>query len=497
MLAASYFSVSRSDLRNLTIGIVAIVFLRRLYLSVYNVFFHPLANYPGPWVYAASDIPSVILKLSGTVPQTYLTLHEKYGTVVRVGVNELSYIAPKAWDDIYGQRSGRGQMEQAGVMASSEPFGAKSMLAASSEDHRRHRRLVSHAFSDKALREQEHLIRKYVDLLMCRLKEQAEAPGPVDMVRWFSYLTFDIISDLTYGESFHCLAESRYHPWVTMTFETLKAHTFRNVAKSFGFSRLISLFTPKAVKETGKAYVNFAIASTKRRLQTETQRPDFITYILRHQDRDTAMSTSEIQANSYLFILGGSETTSTAMCGVTYYLSRHPAILAKLVHEIRMAFPLESDIDFHAVSQLPYFRAVLNESLRMYPPSPVNRTRKVPVGGARIDGRFVPEDTIVGVAQFAAYRSSRNFKEADLFMPERWMGDPKFSSDQRDVLQPFSVGPRNCIGKNLALMEMRLVLARLLHGFELGECLDVEWSKQKAYMVWEKPPLPVNLSLRS
>ncbi|KFX86931.1 hypothetical protein O988_09454, partial [Pseudogymnoascus sp. VKM F-3808] len=84
-----------------------------------------------------------------------------------------------------------------------------------------------------------------------------------------------------------------------------------------------------------------------------------------------------------------------------------------------------------------------------------------------INGQWVPPKTLVSVNQWAAYHTEKNFREPNSFIPERWLSDRRFESDTKEVLQPFSIGPRNCIGKSLAYAEMRLILARLLWNFDL------------------------------
>lgn len=99
--------------------------------------------------------------------------------------------------------------------------------------------------------------------------------------------------------------------------------------------------------------------------------------------------------------------------------------------------------------------------------------------------------------QSAAYQSPLNFHRADEFLPERWLPPAKedpsspFYTDNRDVLQPFSVGPRNCIGRNLADAEMRMILARVLWNFDLELCLESRrgWEEQRSFLLWEKKPL--------
>lgn len=104
----------------------------------------------------------------------------------------------------------------------------------------------------------------------------------------------------------------------------------------------------------------------------------------------------------------------------------------------------------------------------------------------------------------AAYHSPRNFHAPERYLPERWLPEAKtdpaspFFSDNREVLQPFSIGPRNCIGRNLAFAEMRVIIARLLWNFDIEICEESkDWSDQKTFTLWEKPPLMCKLSLRN
>ena len=124
-------------------------------------------------------------------------------------------------------------------------------------------------------------------------------------------------------------------------------------------------------------------------------------------------------------------------------------MLKKLTDLIRTTFPSESDIGITSIQQLEYFTACLEEGLRTYPPVPSGLPRTTTKEGNMICNRYVPPNTTVYVTQLAAYSSERNFADPDLFVPERWMKNPpaKYVNDNKKVLQPFSVGPRNCIGR--------------------------------------------------
>lgn len=98
------------------------------------------------------------------------------------------------------------------------------------------------------------------------------------------------------------------------------------------------------------------------------------------------------------------------------------------------------------------------------------------------------------MAPLAAYRSPKYWQEPEKFIPERWLGDPAFEPDQRDVCTPFSIGLRSCIGINLAKVNLRLVMARLLWNFDLAAQLDnVDPHDHLEYGVWQGEPLHVCL----
>lgn len=108
------------------------------------------------------------------------------------------------------------------------------------------------------------------------------------------------------------------------------------------------------------------------------------------------------------------------------------------------------------------------------------------------------QQTTVGIWHWSMVRSQEFFLHADEFHPERWLDDPRFKNDQKQASQPFAVGPRNCIGLNLAHAELRIIMARILWNFDLK--LDESCSNWVddlvEYFGWEKTPLWVRLSPR-
>jgi cytochrome P450 len=211
------------------------------------------------------------------------------------------------------------------------------------------------------------------------------------------------------------------------------------------------------------------------------------------------MTPEELRLTSALLIVAGSETSATCLSGAIYYLLKHPIWMTRLQAELRNAFRDEQEICFQSVSRLKVLHAILQETLRMYPPLPVDVPRITPSEGATVCGTYIPPHTRVGIPMYPAYRSSLNFKDPNSFAPERWLGDEKYTDDRRSVLQPFSMGTRNCIGQNLAWAEMRTILARLVWNFDMELLPESEgWDEgQKIYVLWHKPPLMVKLKAGS
>jgi cytochrome P450 len=157
----------------------------------------------------------------------------------------------------------------------------------------------------------------------------------------------------------------------------------------------------------------------------------------------------EMVSVSEILILAGSETVATALSGMLYYLLQEPSSLTRLAHEIRSSFQHEEEININSAAPLRYLRAVLEESMRLYPPVPAALPRMVPEPGQIICDRFVPSGTSVGLPHYSCYHSASNFFEPEIFHPERWLEweDPRFKDDRKDAFHPFSHGPRNCLGK--------------------------------------------------
>ncbi|KAF2455341.1 benzoate 4-monooxygenase cytochrome P450 [Lineolata rhizophorae] len=487
---------------NLTGAVLVAVVVQYVASVFYAAYFGPLSHIPGPKLAGGSWLIKSYYQRQGTLIGWMTHLHEKYGPVVRVGPTEVSFITGEsAWQDIYGfhhdaSKTGKYYLKDREFF-SITPSGVWSMIAEDEANHSKERRLFSHAFSEKALREQEPLLQRYVDLLQMRLHEESESGKLLDLQKWYNYTTFDIIADLAFGESFECLSQKSYHPMVVMTFKAAAAISMKNIMSHFPIAaRFSSLFIPQETLKKRIEFYDFTKSRVERRLAMDTARPDFTTAILKHSDTNRSLSRQKIYANMGLFMIAGSETTATMLTGTTYLLLMNPDIMQKLNAEVRGRFKSANDITIEEVNKLPYLLAVLTEGLRMYPPVPIGFPRVVPRGGDTISGVYVPEACKVYVSQYHANHSPRNWVDPEKFAPERWLGDERYAGDNKANYNPFSFGPRNCLGKNLAYAEMRLILAKTVFSFDMELAPESEnwFSRNKVFSLWEKPPLMASLT---
>ncbi|KAK2794590.1 hypothetical protein FQN52_008171 [Onygenales sp. PD_12] len=476
------------------VGVASII----IYLignAIYNVFFHPLRSFPGPPLYAMSRFPYIYRLSSGTLPFDMLDMHKKYGAIVRIAPDELAFSHPNAWKDIMGTRM-RGEEELSKFKLFYRPIDSMpaDIISADRDEHSRLRRQLAHGFSEKSMREQEPLIGGSVNLFFQRLHEIcAGGSKPLDISMWYNFTTFDVIGDLAFGEPFGCLENSRYDPFIKTILGSAKIGVFLQCAGYFPpVKKLLMSLVPKAALTNMRKSAEDRL---RRRMETGKQRPDLIEGLLKKKD-EWNMSMQELVGNSTLLLIGGSETTATLLSGLTYLLLTNPDPLAKLIAEVRSTFKSEDEINIISVNSLTYMLACLDEALRMYPPVPNGLPRVVPKGGCHVLGKYIPENTIVSIYQWAAYHNPNHFTDPDTYHPERFLGDVRFATDKREVLQPFHVGPRNCIGRNLAYAEMRLILARLVFNFDLRLAVEsTGWMQsQKIFNLWQRGPLKVYLT---
>ena len=316
--------------------------------------------------------------------------HTTYGPIVRIAPNELSYADSRAWKDIYTSRPGHQLFQKNKTWFKKQtPDEPHSIMSFDEAHHARYRRAFANAFSDTTLRDQAPIVEGYVDLLISRLRDSASKS--VDLEHLFECIAFDVGSDLSFGESFDSLKSGTQHPWV-------------EVAKGFGrgvaliasinqyppVDRLLRSIIPRKVMEKMKNHAIMSSAMAQKRIAMDVDRPDFVTSTKRYAEAKGGIQGKEWDINLMIFVFASSETLASALTAIFRELVQNPGVLHRLKTELHSTFSSEKEISITSTTHLPYLNAVINEGLRLDPPTVVSPPRIVPPGGDKVCNRFVP-----------------------------------------------------------------------------------------------------------
>ncbi|ROW15980.1 hypothetical protein VPNG_02629 [Cytospora leucostoma] len=468
----------------------------------YNAFLHPLAKVPGPWYCRVSKLPWDYWQWTGRLPQHTARVHAKFGEVVRIGPNELSFANQEAWNDIFAKVPGKEQWPRHPRRVPQGKNGPQSIMNTAGTYHARFRRLLNHAFSEKGLQEQQGLITKYIDLFIKELDSFAHTQETVNITDWLVMVGFDVISDLGWSEPFNCVEKGEVHPWMRTFAQTAFDSQLKFLFREHGLMWLAPYFVPMHLQLARLNNFKYARARVEDRIKTGGRRGDFWDRVEIKSAEDNAsgegLTRDEMVVSAVTLVGTGSETISTLLTGLTFFLGRNPHAMEALTREIRTSFSAADEINLVSVHKLNYLTACLEETMRLYPPVITMLWRTPPKGGGQSCGVWIPEGTGCNMSFFGIGQNPAYFHRPSEFCPERFMPDPpaEFKGENHEAYHPFSIGAYNCLGQNLANAESRLIMTKMLYhyDFQLEKDTPTNWPDQKSLGVFMKKPLFVKFS---
>ncbi|CDM31323.1 hypothetical protein DTO013E5_30 [Penicillium roqueforti] len=460
-------------------------------LIVFNLWFHPLARFPGPLLARSTLLWRMRMTLKGRIHRSIEAGHQKYGPVLRVAPNELSFASVSSWKSIYGHRPG-GMIPTKSEFYDMYGSGFNSLCIGSERDPEKHRQMksfLSAAFSTKALLEQEPLVSQTVDAFITRLGNDggSETKG-LDMTKWTEMVAFDILGEMAFGQSFECIIRGEPHYWQEMILKHLYFITVADNLRRLPFALTLARFLAPVLTAVRNKHSQFTRDKVAERMTNKNLRKDFMSNLISKVESGE-VDREEMTAHASTLIIAGGETVATFLAATVYYLLKTPEVYKAMREEIRNRFPTYESINATSAQQLPYLQAVINEGLRIYPPGSQGFPRLSP--GLAIDGEWIPEGTEIYTSAWTVTHNPQMFKDPMKFDPNRWLNEK--STDIKESSQPFSLGPRGCLGRNFALMELNLILSKLCWKYDM-ELMDqsLDWEGQsKVHVMWDKPALTV------
>lgn len=300
---------------------------------------------------------------------------------------------------------------------------------------------------------------KYTDQLVEQLRKRSGTT--VDATAWLGYFAFDVMGDLAFGKSFDALQRGTSH-WFMDSIRS-NGVPLGTLGTATWIAECIMRLVPSPLNPM-KKLIDGSTDMVEKRRSYKPEEPDVMSYILDAGPffPDTRREDLLLTGDARLLVVAGSDTTSATLTFAIYHLAKDLKIVEALRKELDGC-----DLSIAALSHLGYLNAIINETLRFYPAVPSGVYRKSPPGGITINGHFVPGGCIVQTPQHIIQRSSKAFAEPLEFMPERWTTRPELIRD-KNAFFPFLIGKYGCIGKQLALNEMRSVLTKLVLEFDLA-----------------------------
>ncbi|OLL22167.1 Isotrichodermin C-15 hydroxylase [Neolecta irregularis DAH-3] len=460
------------------------------------VFFHPLRHFKGPFWAKINPFWHVIVLQTGQRHKKLRKLHDQYGDVVRICPNAVSICNASAIKDVFGPASSLVKSKAYDALGD-DPSNRSISRIRDKSVHLQLRKALAPAFSTQSLDKMEHLVSHNLDLL-CNglLKFGGNGRIPLNLTLWTSFLTFDVLGDLCFTESYGLLEGGRMAPILECTTATLRFGGFA-MASPF-LASLKKYLAPKDFVEKLVRFKSDCAMRIEKRLLNPAGREDFIHYLLAYAD---AAATAEdrkgrLTATTETLVLAGTDTTATILCAAISYLSICPRVLSKL----REALDALVDLDMTnaRLSEIPLLDAIIDETLRICPPL-LTSTPRDTTCATYIAEYLIPSNIEVIIPTWAICHDARYFTEPEEWIPERWI-DKDYIKDQtlgRTAWQPFSLGPRACIGKNMAYIVLRLSIARLVRSFDFELAKPVRSYEVEDFVAAQRPELFARVRSRS
>nr|DAD54579.1 TPA_asm: FscF [Fusarium equiseti] len=462
-------------------------------VAFYRLFLHPLAKFPGPFLWKISIWPTVWQCAHGKRHLDLLAAHKRHGPVVRIGPNMLSYNTGSAARTIYASRHANVRKSDFHLTVDASVSAPSLFSIVDREKHAFRRRVVSQAFTEKAMMDASEFYLKYMKVFLDVLHDKVGTGWTkVDIQEHATWWTSDTMGDLSLGRSFNCLTEPTFRHAIPMMRNGLRyiywaGHLpFRDLVDYILAHPILSRYGGQSAVDN-RNYFDFCETAIQERIKEEqdalaagadeeSRRKDYIHYLLAAVDPETGekLTKNELESDASLLLAAGGDAMSNAIAGIMFYLARHDFARDRATAEIRHQFASAEDIrQGPGLAACTYLEACILESMRMAPPVATSPLERVTVGnGIEVDGHWFPAGITLGVCFYALNFNETIHKDPYRFRPERWLSSEEGITAE-DVQQsksnffPFSAGHRHCPARNLASRNLKVFIANMLWHFDL------------------------------
>ncbi|KJX97037.1 cytochrome P450 like protein [Zymoseptoria brevis] len=438
------------------------------YLSL-HIYLDPLQSIPGPLICRLTPLWSWYHSILGDESHQIDILHERYGPIVRISPDQVVIADGRAMAQIYSEKGG---FLKAPFYENFDAEEHQAIFSARDPAYRGVRsRAVGQMFGVGAVKGERARIQGCVDAFVWRLKEKAaKKPARVDVLSLARGLAINVVGAYLFGEEYGDLSGG-----TTMQSAGAYVDFIVHVGRLFFlppwlFQRLLAFlryFRPMAPEtEKGMAKVD----SFTRRLAEKAIDENDHTYQSRLLKAGISVAETNVQMKDVVF--AGTDTTALNLSNIIWNLAKHPDVYAKLQAELAQC--ADDDLSYDA-QRYSYLDGIIREGLRTLRANPTRFPRQVPPGGYTYIspcGRtyHLPSGTIVGLSPSTLHFNPAVFPDPQSFQPQRWLNP---SSEMLRDWIPFGIGPRQCIARNLAVIELELAVKAIVRSGVLNNAKPV------------------------
>ncbi|GAP91391.1 putative cytochrome p450 oxidoreductase [Rosellinia necatrix] len=507
---------------------------------VYRRYATPLRSIPGPFLASCTRLWKVRSVISENTQWEHIELHRKYGPVVRIGPNEVSFSSPQVARNLLS--AGKRFYKTDFYSVFPPPENPDIFTEIREEVHAMKKKVANVPYSMAAMRQLSPFIDDTIELLVSQMgsfctdpttttttvdsKEGHPLGAPVatakpqptlDLGDWLHYFAFDVLGEVAFGRSFGFLAagtdkeaairtidNSQKYNGIIGQVPELDAFLRRNPICRYipALDPANNLITRIAREEMAKRRP-FGVEREGKGAGGDGREDLMASLIKGHLKDPLKFHEGDIFAVAHGAIFAGSDSTASTMQSFFWLTLTAPRAYAALKAEIDGAvrdgaLPATGNVEWAQAQGLPYFQACLKEAMRLRPAVGLNITRYAPApDGAVVDGRHFPAGTSLAVNGWVLHRDQAVFgPDADFFRPERWLEDEEGARVMERYMFQFGGGAHVCIGRNLALLEINKVCPRLLRDFNFQLVNPTRELKAKATFFVVQEGLQVYISRR-
>ncbi|CAF1157394.1 unnamed protein product [Adineta ricciae] len=408
----------------------------------------------------------------------YQKLAEKHGPVFLMGFGPLTRLIvhePDLLADVLGRSHAQDYKKTTFTSTVFKSIiGMHNLLVNEGEEHDRARKMLNPGFHFINLQSMVSIMINQTRKMIEELFISHNHPS-VDLQKEFSALTLAIIASCALGKNFETVSNAKdvINQTFTVVLEAIEYRTMCMINQipflaemPFWHKRIID----KGAQEITR-FVEQIITDRKQgRSESLCSERDILDLLLSTvDDLGQSFTDEEIREQALAFILAGHETTANLLSWAMYVLMTNETVLRACVDEIDQILPDDVDFTYEHINSLPICEAVLLETLRLYPPAPFfarNCIHEHTIGSEGGLQLKIPVNTTIFVNTYVLHRRPEFWPRPLEFDYSRWLRNPitgyKPKLAHPFCYLPFAAGPRDCIGKNFALLEGKVILIMLL-----------------------------------